>query len=244
MAKKNEAKKESESESKESEHESKESGHGKESENHHEDDGGDDHDDEDQDKALILQMLKKQGLVDDDDDGTSEACHEAMEMGGKYMAAYKAAGHKAAEAAHRAAEAMKCAADVHAAAAHKSKDDGDDGHEDDDGDDKPAKQKEANAVIELKAEVARLRESVRKSEIEKYLDKKLKESGLPVHVTKLFRESVANAKTQKEIDRGFDTFMKVYKLDRKEDFVESIEKNIPNSNAKQVSSLDDCVETF
>ena len=201
-------------------------------------DGEDEHDDEDADKALIMQMLKKQGLVGDD--ASDEECNEAMEMGGHYMKAAKAQGHEGEAAATHAAAAMKMAADVHAAMNAK-KDDADA----DDGEEKPAAKeahKEAKAMIELKAEVARLRESVRKTDLEKHLDKTLKATGLPVRVTNLIRESLVSAKSEKEIDKGVKTFVEAYKMDREEGFVVASEKTLRESNTKAASSLDDCVE--
>ena len=54
---------------------------------------------------------------------------------------------------------------------------------------------------------------------------------------------ITTAKSEKEIDRGFDTFTKVYKLDREEGFVTSVEKSqLRENNSKAASSLDDCVE--
>jgi len=208
-------------------------------------DGGDDegHDDEDADKALILKMLKKQGLVGDDAD--EEECKETMEAGGHYMAAFKKMGHKAGEAAARACEAMKCAADVHAAMNAKK---GDDAAADGDDAEKPAKpakesHKEAKAMLKLEGEVASLRESVRKYEIKEHLESKLKESKLPVSVTKRFREAVKAAKSVKEIDEKFELFLEGFKMAGDEGFVTSVEKGtLRESNKTSVSSLDDCVE--
>ena len=240
-----EAKKEAEAEAKEAKAEEAEAEEADDGDGDGGDDGEGDHDDEDADKALILKMLKKQGLVGDDAD--EEECHEAMEAGGHYMAAFKQAGYKAEEAAERAAEAMKCAGAVHAAMSKGKGDDADgagaDDSKDGDGDDKPAKNKEAKAMIELKAEVARLREKDRKRDLSDCLENKMKASGLPTHVTKLFKEAVANAKSEKEIDKNFETFTAVYKADRDASFVESVEKNgTRETTNKTASSLDDCVE--
>lgn len=237
-----EAKKEAEKECKEAEEAEAKA---KEADDGDGGDGGDDHDDEDADKALIMQMLKKQGLIGDDD--SEEECKEAMEAGGHYMAAFKQAGHEPKEAAARAAEAMKCAAAVHAAMNPPPNKgaggDGDNDQDDNDGADTKSKNKEAKAMIELRAEVARLRESVRENQMDKYLDKKLNDTKLPMRVTALIRESVEGAKTEKEIDKGIATFMKIYKSDREEGFVTALEKQpLRESDNKSAVSFDDCID--
>ncbi len=229
-------KKEAEAEAKEAEAEAKEA---METEAEDGEDGGE-HDDEDADKALIMKMLKKQGLVKGG--GDEAESHEAMEAGGHYMAAFKKMGHKGEEAAARAVEAMKCAGEVHKAM-NPDADGDEDEHPKKDAPKEADKHKEAKAMIELKAEVARLREDSRQNKLEKHLDKKLKETGLPTRVTALIRESVAHAKSEKEIDGVVANFLKAYKLDRDETFVTSVEKGtLRESNTKAVTSLDDCVD--
>jgi hypothetical protein len=201
-------------------------------------DGEGGHDDEAADKELIMKMLKKQGLVGDD--ASEEDVSEAMEMGGHYMKAAKAQGHEGEEAAHHACAAMKMAADVHGAMNPKK--DKEAPAKDDEAEEKEHKEThKESAMVEIKAELARLREENRQIKIEKHLDKKMKESGLPSHVTKLFKEAVDGLKSEKEIDKAFETFSKVYKLDRSENFVESVEKTTRSIQTKDAVSFDDCV---
>ncbi len=213
------------------------------------------HDDEEKDKGLIMDQLKKHGLVKDGEEA-DEAMHQAAH---KMHQAYKAAGHKGEEAASRAVEAMKCAAA--AAGADKA----DDGDEDDkakkeaeekehkeaadkeEADKKEAEEKkehkESSSILKLKGENAQLKERLALVETEKYLDKKLQESRLPMAVTKKFRESV-KAKSTKDVDEKFNLFMEGYKsFGGEADSLDSClmtEKETAQSS--KGISLDDCVE--
>lgn len=233
------------------------------------------HDDEQADKELILQMLKKHGLIGDAEEAApadgeppvdaekkeepaaeeeqaeakeAEEGEEAkmMKAAMHYHQAYKAAGYEAAEAADRAVEAMKCAKHAHEAmeaaeAAHKeAKED-----ECKEAEEKKEAHKESGEVIKLKGENAALKERLAKLEVEKYLDKKMQESRLPMSVTKRFRESIKSGfKSTKEVDEKFKSFMEGYQAFGGEaasldEFVMT-EKN--TSAAGGGISLDDCVE--
>lgn len=163
-----------------------------------------------------------------------------------YHQAYKAAGYEAAEAADRAVEAMKCAKHAHEAmeaaeAAHKeAKED-----ECKEAEEKKEAHKESGEVIKLKGENAALKERLAKLEVEKYLDKKLQESRLPMSVTKRFRESVKSGfKSTKEVDEKFKSFIEGYQAFSGEaasldEFVMT-EKNTGAATGE--ISLADCVE--
>jgi hypothetical protein len=104
-------------------------------------------------------------------------------------------------------------------------------------DDKDGKTKESEQTIKaleakvtkLSGENAALKESIKKIEVDKHLDKVLRESGLPMAATKKFRESLGSAKTEKEIDEKFSIFKEAYGLrggeaDGAEGFMIQIEK--------------------
>jgi hypothetical protein len=70
--------------------------------------------------------------------------------------------------------------------------------------------KESDSIIALKGENAKLKEDLNKIELEKHLDKVLRESGLPMRVTKSFKESLGEIKSKEQIDNAFTVFKKGY----------------------------------
>ena len=54
--------------------------------------------------------------------------------------------------------------------------------------------------------IAALESAGKKTELEKYVDSKLKESGHPTHVTKKFREAAGDMKTKAEFDKAWAVF--------------------------------------
>ena len=71
----------------------------------------------------------------------------------------------------------------------------------------PPANKESARVIQLLGEISRLKESLKKYEMEKYLDKKLSESGRSKDVTKKFREALGVARSKDHIDSAYKLFM-------------------------------------
>mgnify|MGYP003333525846 CR=1 FL=1 len=238
-----EEKKKHEAEAEEKKHEAEDEK--KEEKKHEAEDGKEDpaHDDEEQDKALILDQLKKHGLIKDGEDH-----EEALKAAKHYQKAYKSAGYKAEEAAHRACEAMKCAGHAHKAMEAEEKH-----HEESEAEEKhkeaEEKHKESAEVLKLRGENAKLKEALAAFETEKYLDAKLKESKLPMSVTKRFKESVKNFKGKKDIDDKFALFLEGYKAtaggevgtESLDSCVVASEKTIMRESSKEIS-LDDCVE--
>lgn len=158
-----------------------------------------------------------------------------------YHQAYKQAGHDTHEAASRAVEAMKCAKVAHAAMESEGHKEAEEKHE---AEEKKEKHKESADAIKLRGENASLKERLAKLETEKYLDKKLQESKLPMSVTKRFRESIKGFKSQKDVDEKFCLFIEGYKAIGGEagslgEFVMT-EKNV--TAAEEGFTLDDCVE--
>lgn len=103
--------------------------------------------------------------------------------------------------------------------------------------------KESETLIKLTAENAALKETIKKTEIENHLEKTLKESGLPMQVTKKFRECVGKPKSTAEIDEKFKIFNEAYRVGGEADelgFVITAEKQ----ETSQGGGLDlsDCVK--
>jgi regulator of replication initiation timing len=101
----------------------------------------------------------------------------------------------------------------------------------------------------LKGEIAGLKEKLDKIELESYIDKKLKESKLPMAITKRFRETEAcsKAKSQKEIDEKFALFMEGFKLSESK-FADTFEDTVGGSEKDYSPATDgkpgfaDCAE--
>lgn len=105
--------------------------------------------------------------------------------------------------------------------------------------------KESNSkIIALTAENARLKEALKKHELEKLLDKTLRESRLPMDVTKKFRECLGTPKSEKEISEKFKVFKEAYSIGSESEgmggFIYSVEKQEYNNSAE--TSLADCAE--
>lgn len=205
-------------------------------------DGGGGHDDEDQDKKLIKSMIKKH--LGDKSDGSEEE----MEMYKQAVAAYGEMGYEN-EACHEAAgHAMKLA--KHMAAKQAEADKKDDGDADDKkeaGDDKQEASSEKETameseVISLKAQVAKLQESERKTILEKHLESLCSESKLPRKVTDAFKTHVKEhgITTVDKCDKLWKTFTESYKLAGGEagGYVISTEKQVHEGNG--VVSFADC----
>ena len=194
------------------------------------------HADADQDKALIGQMIKKYMGKGDGDGKPDEAdmamAHEAFghakELGYEGEAAMHCAGH--------AYQVMKHAAMKHAEKMKHNEGecddgDGDDKHKEGEGNPPAAKPTDGGAStsgaipkesakmitnlqkenVALTGRIAKLEESAKKVELEKYLEKTLKESKLPMSVTKKFRESIKVLQSKKDIDEKWAIFSEAYK---------------------------------
>lgn len=189
------------------------------------------HDDEASDKALIKKMLDEYVGKDEGQDDHSneayEAGHEAMKMakeagmeGDEQM---KAAGYTMKMAKHmQAKQAAKEAAEGDAPAP-KSDDQGSDKGGDKPcatcgGGDKPAPKeaeaKESAKMAKLIGENTALKERLAKIDFESSIDTMLRESKLPMEVTKKFRETIATVKTKADAEARFKSFREAYDLGR------------------------------
>lgn len=195
------------------------------------DGGGDaatpDHADAGQDKALFAQMIKQYLGKDDASPEEMEAAqhtHEACkEMGMEGQEAYEAAGNhlKMAMAVGKKMQSKQDEAAKQAEAEGAKEKEGDEANKEGQAvptspTSVPAKKESDTKVIELTAENARLRESNRKFETEKYLEKKMAECGKSNLVTKKFREALGTPKSKEHIDETFKIFMKAYEAKAEE----------------------------
>lgn len=196
-------------------------------------DGGGDagHADADQDKALIASMMKKH-LGDDaqeGDAGMAENYAEAV----KFM---QSKGHQG-EAAHQmAAHAIQCA--KHMQAKHEAKEteakeakeakekEDKECHEAGDlpppaaGSDKSAagdkasekKESAKSEIVEIRAELASLREAARVRDVTDHVKSLLESSGLPRHATAEFKKALGTPKSKEEATSLFESFKKAFTL--------------------------------
>ncbi len=213
------------------------------------------HDDEDQDKELIKKMIKKHAPDDKTDEKDEAACHEAhkaaTEMGMEGEEAEKAAVYSMKMAKHaKSKQEAKEAEEKKEAEEGEEKKEAGEGLTPAVGGLKPGKtgaiHAESNKVIKLTAEVSKLRETVKTFENAKHLDKTLRESGLPMSVTKEFRKLAQGCKSEKEINEKFQVFNEAYKLGGGEasgyGFVVTSEKQENDLSQSGPKSYEDCVE--
>jgi hypothetical protein len=208
------------------------------------------HADAAQDKELIKKMIAKHmgdgGGFDEADEAACEAAHKmACEAGMEGEEAEKAACYSMKLAKHAKgkmeAEAMEAEEKKESGAAELTPP----VHGVSPGKPGPIG-KEAEAVVKLTAENTKLRESLKKFELEKALDKTLRESGLPMSATKEFRKLVVGCKSEKEISEKFQVFSEAYKLGGGEAgglaFVITPEKQETEFGSSNALSFEDCTE--
>lgn len=197
------------------------------------------HPDKKQDEDLIKGMMKKylgDGFSDEDHGMAKEAYEHAMKhCGGDQDEAMKMAGYSL-----KMARSMKAAAGPEATmqqaekpaeeAAKESAEPGFGGGAKKDGEGfnspkagpaaasvphqdqvtESASGKSAKRETELLAENARLKLELESERLEKFIDKTLRESRLPMSATKKFRESIKSVKTEKEVGERFGWFKEAY----------------------------------
>lgn len=207
------------------------------------DDG--DHADKDQDIALIKKMIADHLGGEHQED---EACQAKMKQA---YESYKEMGYSEDEAKEAAGHAMKLAKHM-ASKEEESKESGDKPAFDADADDEKKKEhkehkedeahKESAKIARLMGEVAKLREALQKTELNEYLDAKLKESKESRKVTDAFRDLVKGTKTKGEIDRLWESFKagtKAAGASKSFDFSESLyvstEKNTARADKSSIS---------
>lgn len=203
-------------------------------------DGDGDHADADQDEQLIKKMMNKYlGEPDHGEEAYQMAkqAHEAAKaMGMEGEEAMKCAGYNLKMAHHMQKQAKSAPAD--GAPAQESDPDqpeqkvgggakavggpgsvpGKDVHHEAKQEEDEAKQKQKESarkgdkMVEMAAEVARLRQQLDAIELEKHIDKSLKEAKLPNTATKKFRECIKGVRTQKEVSDKLAIFKEAFGL--------------------------------
>ena len=96
------------------------------------------------------------------------------------------------------------------------------------------------ANLKLKGEVASLRESLKKVEVEKYVDTKLAATKLPRSHTKTIRESLATCRTEAEVDQKISLFLEGYKLGGEADGLDWIVSAEKTTGVESGVSFADC----
>lgn len=169
-----------------------------------EDEAKPEHDDEEQDKALIKKMLDQHLGADQHGEEEAASAHDAMkcamENGECKEDAMQMAGHamKMAKYLQKKKEAV--------AESEKKEDESKKESEKED-----ESKKESAAIIKLKGENAKLKESLAAIDVAKHLDETLRESGLRMEITKKFRDLIGTPKGKKEIDEKFKLFVEGYR---------------------------------
>lgn len=185
------------------------------------------HADEEQDIELIKKMIakhmgqdgeqKEAGEPDADDKDKHHAMDPEMEEAAMHAYEFlKKEGMDAGEAAKHAAMHVKCAkayaekkheAMKHAESEEGKKHESEEKHEKKESEEK----KKESEVARLAGRVAFLEGQIKKVEIEKTIEKTLKESKLPMSATKAFKESIGDIKSIEEFNRLFKVFKEAYK---------------------------------
>jgi hypothetical protein len=165
------------------------------------------HADEQADLELIKKLLADYGITDAEESEigmAKEAMEAAKAMGLEGPEALKCAGyslkmakHMASKQAQKPVEAAPVeAAPVVTEAMPPEKEE--------------CGKKESAEILKLTGENMKLKESLLKYEIKEHTENVLRESGLPMRVTKAFRERVKESKSKKEIDEKFELFKDAY----------------------------------
>lgn len=264
-----EGRKNMEDETKKESEKSKEEEKAKEAAKHEGEDGKDQsadpeggHPDASQDEELILNLMKKylgDGFSDEDKAMATEAVKHAKSMfPGDESEAMKCAGYNLKMAKHMQKSAKP--ADGQPAPQEKGLDGALDVHSPDPvhGGGGPATKlghsesdKKASTLVEsykkeivrLTGENARLKSDLEKERLEKFIDKTLRESKLPMSATKKFRETIKSARTEKEVTEKLAIFKEGFSLagESESGFYIEPEKTM-NAGGEAGLSFKDCVE--
>lgn len=166
-------------------------------------------DDADQDQELILQMLKKylgDGFTDEQKEAASSALKTAKASGMDDDEAMKCAGYhmkmSVAQAKGKNPQGVQNPPVAQQEAVEES--------EQEESDKKPpvkeSGKKAVSDVVKLHGRIAALEAELGKRNLDEHIEKAMKESKLPMNVTKKFRECVKDVKTAKEFDEKFSLF--------------------------------------
>lgn len=187
----------------------------------------DGHDDAEQDKALIQKMLDEYAGKAEEMDSKEREAMEGLageayqahkEMGKNEGDAYKAAGEALKLAKHMASKQAKAEAAKECGDEEKAKDEDKEkveAVEAVEGDDKKEEAKKESAtktddkdkkLLEANGRIAVLEAKIKESEVEKYVEGKLKTSGHSHAITKAFREAAGKITSTKDFDSKWSIF--------------------------------------
>lgn len=99
-------------------------------------------------------------------------------------------------------------------------------------------------IVRLTAELAQLRESAQRADLVSHLDTILKESGMPVSVTKAFRDLVKSERSKEKIDASWKIFKEAFKGSSSgSGFALAVEKQTYTGNSGAAGSgFSDCIK--
>jgi hypothetical protein len=146
--------------------------------------------DEQQDVELIKKMIAQ--YMGDESDASDEECGVVKEA----YEAYKEMGDEEEEAGKKAVGHLKLA--KHLAAKKETKQVEESKKESD--------EKHKESMISLKAENSKLREALKKIELNNLVESLCAKSKLPVHITKAFKEAIGVPKSAEEVGKSWKLF--------------------------------------
>lgn len=194
------------------------------------DDG--EHDDAAQDKELIKKMIAEyvgkdgeeieEGEAQEMEALAKEAFEAHKEMGASAEEAYERAGHALKLAKHMACKAEaadKGAEEEEEAVEAKAVEACDDAEKKDEKKDQKESDREKSLkdkLLEAQGKIAAMEATMKKEEVEKYVETKLAESKRPRSITKSFREAAGEIKSKEDFDAKWDLFQTGIKNSRVE----------------------------
>lgn len=213
------------------------------------------HDDEAQDIELIKKMLAEYLGGEEQSEEDIQACHEAMKMAMKHgeskEEALKCAGHAMKMAKYMNKEMPDEKGEEKEEESKKESEESEETKKesattDTDESKKLLEAKDAE-ITKLKGQLSGFLEAAKKREITDHLEKVCKDSGLPMSVTKSFREAIGEPKSKEDIDTKFQLFMEGHKASKGgealdfSDLLVLPEKTSGTSGAKEVTDFSDCI---
>lgn len=162
------------------------------------------HADEQQDVELIKRMIAQ--YMGDESDVSEEECGVIKEA----YEAYKEMGDEEEEAGKKAVGHLKLAKHLAAKKETKqveeSKKEDEEKKESKEEEKKESDEKHKESMISLKAENSKLREALKKIELNNLVESLCAKSKLPVHITKAFKEAIGVPKSAEEVSKSWKLF--------------------------------------
>ena len=214
------------------------------------------HQDKDQDVELIKSLLKQYVGGEDHSDEEVEAMKQALghakEMGMEGEEAEKAAGYSMKMAKHVASKQAEAEPEEGEAEENEESEDaapaggkggpsgGDTDQPAGDAGKPGAKMKQESAkILKLEARNAAIEAKLAALELEKHIDKTVRESGLPKHAQKKLRECLVKSKSEKEVDEKLAIFKEAFGVPAEE--LGFNPERVESGGGAAALSLADCV---